>query len=774
MSLKTPDRAKERVDGTTTLVLSGAARRSFRTLSEAGIDSGDLFPGTVVHRTNSEWKSGVWRRTGNNIEVVRVDGSSSGGEDFTFSSGAKDVFSGPIGRRSERYIDVADYVSTDDTQDAATGIAAALADGVGREVVFSNPYLGQRIYRVLSRGSAAFTIPDRCRLIFEAPVDFSAIGIDGTQKTFFKALGTVSAVRALASDVTAGTIPMAIPLTSGSVAALGLAAGDFIRISSGARFPAGFATGYQGEFARIKSISSDTVTVYDTLRDSYATADTAVVEKVSFAQVRVENPRILGPGRFTSDFGDIGLALEICRNSQVVGGEFGRCDYQSLRLKDSIDSVVDGATIWHDPPGANTNVQYGIAYVNGCQNLRIKGNTIYGGKHGVVQTLGDVPGVTREVTVSGNRIYGTWQAGIAVHENAELLVLAENHLIGTNHGFDCRVQRLVSRGNHVRMLYDGNEGLGFELSRNIKEFTSTDDIVEGGRYGYRLASADAQLGSGPIDIRISGAILIGQSQRAIELTYDDDSNSKRGLSITDVTTRDCTGASIYVEGAFNEGTIARCMMGRASSGGGAPIQTVGVTNFDVTDNKWDSNYGPALSLAGTTIYARRNGRIGTIGWRPESAVVDTITNVSTTAPTTDEQLLGLFTIPGYAVRTGGVIFIEWQGNATDNAGGATKTWRARIATTGNGLTGDQYGGITQTTNISVHQRVAIAVTASTTQKGHASSAPAFGASSGTSQSSSLDPTGDIEVAITGQCANAADSMSLLWAVVKVINEPKVA
>lgn len=417
---------------------------------------------------------------------------------------------------------LSEIAPSSDAADASAAIAAALVQGAGSRIIFDKESSSRSRYVVGARTS--FSVASGTRLEFEVPVDFSGLGPPTTtdeRKTYFSSAGSTGTEVALAGDIARGED--VISLGSGVVAAQGYAVGDWLILKSTAKFPRGYAQGYSAEQVLIKAIAGDDIQVGWPVNDDYDVADSAVVAKITHTEnVKFINPQLIGTGRPASVAGDSGLQFNWAMGCGVEGGKLVDVDYNGIRILNGINCRVDGTTIIMPQPGANTNVQYGASVIDSAQDCTVNGCAIYNGKHAIAGSV-SVGGVQRRLLISNNRIYNTWSSCSAVHENAEHADWIGNHAIGCNSGFDVRCGYARLEGNTVRFLYEGNEGIGIELSRRTYELTALNNIIEGGRYAIRLGgSTDYQLAysDGPAKIKIQGGRFAGQNTRGMELSLD--------------------------------------------------------------------------------------------------------------------------------------------------------------------------------------------------------------------------------------------------------------
>ena len=123
----------------------------------------------------------------------------------------------------------------------------------------------------------------------------------------FTFAGSLGSTATLASNSNVGSTTVA--LTAGSVASLGLAVGNYIFITDTQAVPLQQST-------RIKSISSDTLTIEDVTYESFTTAHSSTVQKYTpVSNVTVSN--LMFDGHLNSGASTLGILLNDAVNSEI-------------------------------------------------------------------------------------------------------------------------------------------------------------------------------------------------------------------------------------------------------------------------------------------------------------------------------------------------------------------------------------------------------------------------------------------------------------------------
>lgn len=509
-----------------------------------------------------------------------------------------------------KYVDVGTYCQLDDTQPAAARVKAAIAEGAGREVVFTSPTgVGGRAYKMESRSEGRIIVPSNTRVIMEpgAWLDYTSIGDAGPGMRFIEAQGTLDTAYAVTSNVLTGSFTISV--NSSDLASMGLTIGSKIILGSDETYVAGGTSGLElaGEILTVLSASGSTITTFEMINDDYPVSQNAKVRRMNpVKNVRIEGVKIEGPGRFSTDtVGDRGIYIIYGQNVHVTGCETSRCDAVGIALDSCIHGTVSYNQVLFEPPGiTNTQIQYGVGFFDGCRDIRIVGNSTYGGRHGIVQSESSPLGITRDIEIVGNYIYGTTSHGIATHTNGERIAARFNHLSGVNGGIDIDVRHFETEGNTIRMAAGiSSGGVGIQFNYVTEYIRCKGDKIEGGRFGVRLAASDVQFAgsAGPVHIEIEGLQSYRADSKAIEIIYDDTTNPKKGLFIDDLKVVACGGSpAVDIQGTFTEGRLRGADLNRASSAAAAPIVLSGVSDFSLKDIRY-SNYTNRPSLAGTNI-----------------------------------------------------------------------------------------------------------------------------------------------------------------------------
>jgi hypothetical protein len=211
------------------------------------------------------------------------------------------------------------------------------------------------------------------------------------------AAGTQAAGTALAGNATAGALSL-------NVSSVGFADGDWVKVYSTA--VTGATNLPKGEICRIKTAA--TMTLYDPLRDSYATADAATVAKITFVEnVTIKDIKIIGP--VDNTVVTSGILLDRVRGAKIERVATERCHFYGIALQDSINVTVDAPHCTNSETGG---LAYGVAIFNACQDCtvtapkgwRLRHLVTTGGfstRHGVPRRIATVNGVASQCRNSG-------------------------------------------------------------------------------------------------------------------------------------------------------------------------------------------------------------------------------------------------------------------------------------------------------------------------------------------------------------------------------------
>lgn len=497
-----------------------------------------------------------------------------------------------------------------DTSGKLARMNAAMAEAECQTFVFDRRY--NLTTRAISGTNNLFVVPAGLNVIADPnrPLDMSMMANSGTPKYLFRADGTASAAQLLTADLAAGS--ETVPLDAGKIAALGLSRGDRVTITSNRLFVAGGTVGAEecGEISTVVAVGSTSFTISPPAQDSYAVADAAQVQRLTMASgIRMEGVRGIGPGQFATDtIGDRmlhmiwpdGLRLDGCTSEYMDNGNYL---YSCPDLRAS-----QWRTVFQPQNGRISN-QYGLAFVNACQDGLIEDSTGVGGKHFIVQTeSGTARGVTRRMTVRDCTATGTWNYALATHTNAEQVTFERNQINGCNAGIDAGSRGVTTRGNTIRFLPDANIGIGISVSEVPEAYSGEGDRVYGGRYGIRCDSTSTAPLSGsvgPAGIRVKDFYAERFSQRGVLIKTA--GAGKSDVDLRNIQTREAGGAaggvtaavSIEVAGNFTNVVVAGANLQAAAGNTSACIVTSGITNGRIRDVDFTGHGAP--SAAGTDV-----------------------------------------------------------------------------------------------------------------------------------------------------------------------------
>jgi hypothetical protein len=564
----------------------------------------------VVHDdATKDYSSARYVSNGSTYEYV---GSNSLARMSVMTAEADALSTPNIMRR--KYIDVADYVSSDDTVDCDAGIRQAFKEGHGREILFSNPYGKTRRYKLTTRSNGTIFMPKKARIIGGpgAVIDFSAWGRTGTADILFENKGTLGTARLLSADGVVGA--KSVTLATG---ASDFARGDLAHIGSTEDFTVEDGSlGKKGEFIIVDYVLGSTVYFQTPLRDTYDYLTYgAALKLVDPIDVTIDDLYMEGPGRRTATApatavdGDRCMALEL-GFVKIYGGQYAYGDKINVMLTNIYGGIVDGTKFIMEgytsqDSGGNTNTatQYNLAINNACMDMKVNNIHTTGGTDSVsLSGTGTTLGVARGTVLSNVTAVGAYRVGIGTHDTHEDLTVDKLHAINCEAGLEIRTRKTKFTNSTVINTGTGSGTLDCAVffGNGFGEFEGSNNTFYDVLRGYRL-SADITHEFTPGKFTSDGDVMRGV--RAHGITFENTTANTAVLDEVNVFNMVVEGdgssltTGIQLEGKWKpmiNGLI--CRNGNSSgrplyfhaTGNGAG--TSGPTNPVLRNISWDSTF----------------------------------------------------------------------------------------------------------------------------------------------------------------------------------------
>jgi hypothetical protein len=320
----------------------------------------------------------------------------------------------------------------------------------------------------------------------------------GSGSTHFDFSGIVAPVSGCAI-YSAGSLT-ALPALNANIALHGrtitfasapsVAAGDVLVIYNSADSSFNPARTYYraGEYVRVASLASNTVTLTTRTYAAYASGGTVSVYKMTPIRTGISGARMTFKAGVTGIKTSLGSGLAysdlILRGSDVSHLTLDRCYGIKLAAIDAFDAKADIA------------LNYGVT-INNSQAIDIDGCFLETTRHGLTLTGNDTPGVVpnREITVRGGRISGLSTVGNTMgcdmHGNVEYVSFVD---VDMPHGCMIAGDHTSIKGGRVRSGPDGvivalREPIGWshEIDTTME---ATADIAATSTGFVNLSSAD--------------------------------------------------------------------------------------------------------------------------------------------------------------------------------------------------------------------------------------------------------------------------------------------
>lgn len=307
-----------------------------------------------------------------------------------------------LAARYAEVINVKDYGAIGDgvTNDYAAIVAAYAAVPATGAVV----YWPSGTYLIGGVSAVSFAVPSYTQTVFAGGVVIDITtwpnSINGASfQPVFAPTGTEGTEYALASNATIHT--KTVTLSVGNLAASGIAADDWIRVASNEQYDPLRTASEIGELVQVKSVDPATgiITLWTWLHDDYATADTAVVSKITMVRnVSFTGPMLMRGGNDPTST-EVAFKFWRCENPVVEGLSFENISDRALWFIDCVRPV--GNMLFFNN-FHNDSSAYGIAVDNASCDGRFTnffGNKI---RHLFTTTnTSSSKGVTRRISVDG-------------------------------------------------------------------------------------------------------------------------------------------------------------------------------------------------------------------------------------------------------------------------------------------------------------------------------------------------------------------------------------
>jgi hypothetical protein len=374
---------------------------------------------------------------------------------------------------------------TDDTIAIQTAINAS----VGKQLMFDG------VYKVTS----TLTLQSFSHLLFslDSTIDFSQGGL-----TDYLFKGDGSAASAILLTANANIGDQFITVANAST----LQPGDELLIRSENRWGTANLS-KAGEIHYISSIVGNVVGLRDALYDSYTTADSAAVQKITpIKNIIIQNGKFIGGGpRPTTD--QIFLGITYGENIRIDGVKTDQFGLHNIELESTVTVFLENCDLGYILQAAQNS--YGITLFNACQWVSIANNHFALCRGGISSGGRSTQyGYVRNVAVTGNTFYGILGGAVRAHTGSEnwtivgnTIQAGENQLRPENEGILFRGMSCVIGNNSIYNV----DGTAIRCISQITNATrpcsyviTGNQIVRCGRSGI-IVTQDGSFPGGSID-----------------------------------------------------------------------------------------------------------------------------------------------------------------------------------------------------------------------------------------------------------------------------------
>ena len=415
-----------------------------------------------------------------------------------------------------------------------------------------------------------------------------------------KATGSIGSSIALTSDITEEDITITLASTSG------LAAGDYILVSSTAKFAAGWTgSNYQGWITTIESVDSGTqITVSTRAFSDLLVSDTAIVQKINHISVNWSGGKLLGRGL---NGGHVGFPLVYCVDSSVEGLEIDGCEGSGVSFSTCFNCHATRLSVKNclSTPALG-NPGYGFVAVDATQYSSCSHSYFERCRHSV-SGGGAYPARFIDILHNHSVDGGRGTRDFDCHEPCFFWKFDGNSTVGDNGGFIIRGQYVNITNNYIRnsgQIAIDIRGYG-TLTDGITDFVVDGNVIDQARTGVQVTLNDSIT---PKNVVISNNTIRNTELEGVIV------GSAENVTIignTIDTTTDSSGAdgNGIRAGSVNRLIISNNMIGNTIDGG---ILTENNTDMLVANNVYYNITGANWVDTGSTFVNTDNTSTGVL------------------------------------------------------------------------------------------------------------------------------------------------------------------
>ena len=648
------------------------------------------------------------------------------------------------------------------------------------------------------------TVSANTHTIIEKGAVIDVSGMTAGGNPGFLCNGTEATTYALTANATVGALTATI--SAANLVTSGIVANDWIRIASNAVFDASRTNSELGELIQVLSVDTGTgvITFRSALQDTYNTADTGVVSKVTLKG----GVRFSGGGKIIGDNTaadiDFGIRCHLCYAPDVRDLTFETLSGTAISFRDSPFARADNI---HGENFNSSGTGYVVIVDNACRDCLITNissnrvrHTVTTGNSTTSKGIPDRIYFNNIVSVnSANASGGSASDGVDTHSAARnihfnnVLVIGAGALginlecqsgslsnafiydtvddgVGLHnesdrdgdwvfnnvHSFSCGGYGIVAQGgtsggtpSWTRLVFNNVGGENSAFADIYVKGTSSKPIL-GGQFN-NLSSFEAGTATGGIILEhcngFSASNFVVRDHLAVSanlIRIDDCVGGVLTGAVLKPPTN-ATGNGVYVNSA-SAGSCKDISIDGVFVESGTYSSFSGITS---DNNALNVSIGTQNNLKNTNTPLQLG--TGTGHCTPSFVIAQSGVAVSGGADT-NENTLATIVIPGKMMGAGGQVRVTTLWTITSSAN--NKTLRVKFG-------GTNFQAVIITTAASAQTQCTIRNRTAATQVGYVeSTSTTFGTNASANTTASVDTAADVTMLITGQKASAGETMTL--------------